>query len=515
MKYAIRTAALALVAAALPLPAAAGGGYWTYTYQNVQVVAADSKARAKEMAHNLHRLDLALQSTLGTRPDVWRAPIRIYALTRTDFEMLGNTKTQTGLSSMTFPSVGATEILINSEAAARAGFFDVYAGFTGALLNDGYSFRYPAWYRRGLQQVFGASSVTRQQVTIGGIVADRVRPILNGWIPLNYLFAIHFGDPQLSSQEFLWRYDAECWLVVHQIFMEHQYRDNFDRYLSKLEAGEDAPQAFAESFDVDYATLDKEMQDALARGVYRVIKVKIPDDPDAAEPTRLSDPEAKGRLAAFAANHPSDAESTVRLANEALAADPKNEQAMLALTFIAWRRHDLPVMAQEAGRLCALDPLSQSGNAACGKVYSALLYQGGAKNAQVGLDEAALAERARRFYGAAVRLDADDVASWSGMAELLAKTHDVANAKAFLPDAKHAWAMHARNEDLARSLAWLCASLGDFDTAVKFATVWQKNARTDASAANADNYLSRLKSSNARHALSDAGAAEAAPQGAQ
>jgi hypothetical protein len=90
------------------------------------------------------------------------------------------------------------------------------------------------------------------------------------------------------------------------------------------------------------------------------------------------------------------------------------------------------------------------------------------------------------------------------MTYLLTYTHDADYAKGFLPRVKHVWATHSRNEYLARAVAGLCATTGDFDTAIKFATVWRKNALTGASRSDADAYLSRLQTSAARKAMSEA-----------
>ena len=88
MKNGMRATVLAVIGAISPIPASAFGGYWTYTYKDIQVVASDQDRQAKEVAHHLHRLDLALQALLGLRSEEDRVPTRIYMVPFDRFQML-------------------------------------------------------------------------------------------------------------------------------------------------------------------------------------------------------------------------------------------------------------------------------------------------------------------------------------------------------------------------------------------------------------------------------------------
>jgi hypothetical protein len=511
MKYGRLICALALSIACLPNSAAAFDSYWAYTYKGIAVTAAGSADRAKNIAHNLHRLDLALATVLGIQAEDWRAPTRVYAVPQSTFNLLWR-KTDISYSSISFPSDFDNQILMNISLDQDTPYFDAYSGYTGSLLASGYSFRYPFWFRKGLTEVFGASSVGRTQVILGGFVAARLRSLFaSGWIPLRTLMNIADNDPQLQSADFLNRFSAECWFLVHQIVIEEKYHANFDQYFSRLDQGDEESQAFVASFGTDYENVDKEMQHALNAGVIKIIKVQVPDEPDSTEPRRLSDSEAQGRLAVYAARHGQEIDGAVKLANDAIAADPKNEDALMALTQTQLRQHAYPAALQYADRLCALEPLSQNAAADCAQAYADLLNGGAAKNAALGIDAPALADRSRKYFEMAISADPEDLASWAGMTSLLTATHNVGYAKDFLPRAKHVWATHSRNEYLARTLAGLCATTGDFDTAIKFATVWQKNALSGESRASADAYLSRLKAFAERKALSEAPGTNASP----
>ena len=97
----------------------------------------------------------------------------------------------------------------------------------------------------------------------------------------------------------------------------------------------------------------------------------------------------------------------------------------------------------------------------------------------------ALADRARQYFDAAIERDPDDLASWFGLASLLADRRDADAARAFLPRAQYTLAQHPRSGELARAVAGLCAVSGDTDGALKYALMWEANALDSSSRARA------------------------------
>ncbi len=474
--------------------AARADQYWTYTYKDVEVMAPTS-TRALEIAHNLHRLDLALAIVLGLKSASWQPRTQVCVVPGSTLSLMWGADSGS-LAYVYRSSTFDNRILMNSSVQEDGPSYGAYFGYTGSLLSSTYSFRYPDWYIHGLSAVFAASSVQRDRVIIGDFVAARLRPFAdNAWIPIKTLLALHGDDPQLKSTDYEGLYEAESWFLVHEIAIERMYQSNFNQYFSRLDDGEEESQAFAASFDITYEALDKELRDAFRKGRIRLVKVPVPEENDPGAPRRLNDSEAKGRLALFAAHASPQIDGALKLANDSLASDPKNEDALSALAQIHVRQHDYAAALQSADRLCALNA-SQRTSARCGEIYAELYYRGAAKNPTLGVDAPALAQRARKSYEAAIAADPEDLASWTGLANILANSRDVDNANNFLPRAKHEWAIHD-NAMLAEALSGLCAAVGDYDSAVKFAVVWRKHALSRGSRAAADMALSRLKTAAA------------------
>jgi tetratricopeptide (TPR) repeat protein len=462
--------------------------YWAYDYYNISVTGVGSASRAVTIAHDLHRLDTAVSTVTNHRSDGTRPPTRVYLVSDSDYALIRGVKDKTAAQYV--PSAFANDILVNMDANEGDALFGAYFGYTGSVISN---FHYPSWYISGLSEVFAASSITRDTVTIGGFNPGRVRTLgTNSLIPMNVFLGLHTHDPELASASAQELYAAQSWFLVHLILIEGQYHDSFMQYFKRLSEGEDQRQAFAASFTVGYDTLDQMLRSRLAKAAITVFKVSVPDEQDVNVPRKLSEAEAKGRFALLAERPNTRTDGPLTLAAEALASDPQDERALGAMAKMQVHHHEYAKALDTAQPLCERPTLSAETVGRCGDIYASL-YLGVDKAHPLPLQSAQLLERARGFYDRAVAINPEDLSSWYGMTELLAGAKDVAAAKELLPRARHVWATHPANEALARSLAGLSSVSGDFDSALQFAQVWERIAVTDASRAQAEAYEARLR----------------------
>jgi tetratricopeptide (TPR) repeat protein len=484
-----RSRAGALLVVLMPLSAVGADHYWAYTYQGIVVTAAGGAEFARTIAHNLHRLDLSLAAVLSNSSGEWRPPTSVFAVPRDTFVLLVGKDESASFTVRPFENT----IIINSSANGGDRYWSVYFGFTGSVLNT-YSFRYPPWFISGLSEVFAASSVDRSKVTIGGTSPGRVYTLQRkSLIPLKTMLALRWDDPQFASEDFQQLYWASAWFLVHQIVIEKQYHSNFYQYFQRLDHGESEETAFAESFDISYEELDKVFRNSFARGKLTIINVSIQDQTDESEPRQLSEAEAKGRLSIVAAERSPQADFAIKMSAQALALDPRNEDAQIGQAGALLRESDYAAALRAGESLCTADALSPKGAAACGHVFAGLASAVAAKKASLGMDQGSLAGRALRYYEKAVALNPNDNSSWYGLATLVNDTHDVAYAKMLKPKVETVQAKHPRIGALAESVSSLSAMSGDYENAVKYALIWQSNALSSSDRARASAYVSRLK----------------------
>jgi len=462
--------------------------YWAYDYYNISVTGVGSASRAVTIAHDLHRLDRAVSTVTNQRADATRPPTRVYLVSDADFTLIEGVHDKFAVQYR--PSAFANDILVNIDGNEGDALFGAYFGYTGSVIS---TFHYPSWYIHGLSEVFAASSIARDTVTIGGFLPGRVRTLsTNTLFPMNVFLGLQSHDPALASNSAQELYAAQSWFLVHLIQIEGQYHDNFMQYFKRLSEGLDQREAFAASFTVGYDALDQMLRSRLAKASISEIKVQVPDEHDVNVPRKLSDAEAKGRLALLAERFNTQTDGPLTLAAEALASDPQDEGALGAMAKMQVHRHEYAKALDTAQPLCERPTLSPEAIGRCGDIYSSL-YFGADKAHALPLESAQLLEHARGFYDRAVAVNPEDLSAWYGMSELLAGAKDIAAAKELLPKARHVWATHPTNEALARSLAGLSSVSGDFDSALKFTQVWERVALTDASRASAEAYEARLR----------------------
>jgi Tfp pilus assembly protein PilF len=468
-------AACGVVLTCLSSGALAAEKYWSYDYDNISVTGVGSASRAQAIAHDLHRLDTAVAA----------------ATNRDDFALVRGVQDKAG--SQYRPYAFFNDIMVNIDAYQGDALFGAYFGYTGSILSAGSSFRYPSWYISGLSEVFAASSITRDTVTIGGFSPGRVQDLrAYPLIPMRVFLGLNARDPQLASDAAQGQYAAQSWFLVHLILIEREYHDNFLDYFKRLSEGQDQREAFAGAFTVGYDALDEMLQNRLAKGKISMAKVPVPREHDDHAPRKMSEAEAMGRLALLAERTNPQSDGPFKLATAALASDAQEEGALGALAQIQVRHHDYAKAVETAQHLCDRATVSPETLERCGGIYASL-YSANDKAHPVPMDSAQLLERARGYYDRAMVANPENLAAWYGMTELLIGAKDVADAKEFLPKVRHVWAAHDSNEALARALANLSVVTGDLDSALKFTQVWDRLAFTDASRAQAEATEASLK----------------------
>jgi hypothetical protein len=472
--------------------AASGASYWTYTYKDIDVISSEGPESAKSTARKLSRLDVAITSVLRIEASDWRPPTHVYAMREAVFSRVRGKKDN--LLSLYYPSPWGNTILINASNTRDEELYGAFFGYTGSVLLNAYSFRYPPWFVRGLSVLFGASVISKSNVTLGEARPERVQPILNRkLIPVGELLAFRFDDPQLKSPEYSALFDAESWLLVHLIVLEGKYHSNFFKYFRLRDQGEDEAKAFAASFDVTYEDLDKMLNGVIQGRRIQISKVAIPEDNDPDEATRLTDAQAAGRLAALAAIHGEKPDDVLQMANEAIALAPTNPEALFALAHVQIRRADFSAALEAADNLCSLDHLAENDFARCGQLFFTLANAVLDKKAILGPDLNSLRERSRRNYDRAITMDPGDVAAYEGMANLLAAMRNADYSQAFLPRVQKTLSDHPRAGSLARALSGMCAAMGNNVMALNYAVMWQNAAFSEAERDSAGTYVSRLK----------------------
>jgi tetratricopeptide (TPR) repeat protein len=492
-----------LAFAALLLSFSTAGGaadYWHYRYHGIDVTAAGSEQYAINLAHNMRRLDTAIVTVLPLELGDWRPRTLMYAVPPDELKRLlgADSDTATQFTANGFMNVVVMDNITNSEVH----YWQAYFGYAGSLLVSEGALRYPDWFRQGVSKVFAATVISGDRITIGGYDRSTVYALMSQpLMPMRKFLHLRVDDPQLVAKDASYQYEAQCWFLAHLITIDKLFEKEFSSYLQLVSGGQSEDAAFAASFTMSYEDLDRSIAAALRAGKIRTLAVKVPDEPVTTRPVRLSAAAAKGRLAVFATATEGSRDYGLKLASEALAADPTDEYALRALAVAQTRREQYGDALATLDKLAANSSLSAAGCGESGELLIAVARAIRSKKATLPADPAALAHRAYDDYRRAIALEAESLDYWAGLADAYGEERDVTGAKELLPKIEQVFYLHPRNSALARHIARMSGEVGDLDDAIKFAVAWKANAVNDQSRDAAVAFLSRVQASRERQNL--------------
>ena len=278
--------------------------YWTYTYGGIDVMTPEDGAHARAWAHNVHRVEVAVQVLLGADSTIPLPPTHIYSLHRPTYVKLAPPDQYVGAYNLRlyvpFEFVvrdGENYALMDaSQSDQSAG---AYFSLAGSILAR-QKISYPAWYATGFVRVISPAHISGSKVVVGKTDPWLAKVLLSGklkFIPVRELLTMSPDDPALQKELMAQQYTAECWLLVHAITVEGVHKAEFTKYLQLLADGKPAPDAFAASFQATtYEDLDKMLKDILSKGEITTLSVEVPDEADTGQARELTADEAEERI---------------------------------------------------------------------------------------------------------------------------------------------------------------------------------------------------------------------------
>lgn len=388
--------------------AAVGEDYWNYAYKDFDVTTVGSSDSAVSVAHNIARFDNALARIL----ELPEAHLRTHI-----YELPGAEKQQLlgdgHEASFRFSEYEVT-VIAHSTADSSSRYWGALFGYTGSLLVNGRARRCPYWYKIGVPLVFASTQFGVDQITTGRKNLTAARALNRGtFIPMRTLLALQRDDPRLQVTQYREMFEAESWYLAHVILLEKKFGPEFVRYLGSIREGKSEADAFAASFRIGYDELDKFLIQSMREPV-RVYVVQVPQEPpDHGTPRLLSAAEFKARLADLNLQwqHRADA---LRLAADALQADPQNETALSVIARANLRDGQFEAALAAVNKLATLSLPSAAMLTDTGDVLSQLARAVSKNQVSLAVDTDGLMHRAREAYERAMNLDAEYLRSLGG-----------------------------------------------------------------------------------------------------
>lgn len=137
----------------------------------------------------------------------------------------------------------------------------------------------PLWFSEGLADFYSTFKTSGDEVHIGRPVTEHVQWLRNEkLIPLSELFNVTVDSPAYNEEDRRGVFYAQSWALVHYLMKGSPERKaSLGRFLDLLAAGKAVDAAFAESFKLTYAEVEKELRAYVHRYTFSYTKYSLSD----------------------------------------------------------------------------------------------------------------------------------------------------------------------------------------------------------------------------------------------
>ena len=229
------------------------------------------------------------------------------------------------------------------------------------------------------------------------------------------------------------------------------------------------------------------MREPAHQFVVSVPRPAAPSEP----PRKLTPAEANARLAELGLGW-RHREEALRLAGEALQAEPANETALRVAAIASLEGGQFEAALAAVDKLAAVPSPTAATLTDSGEVLVRLGHAVAKKEVTLGIDVQLLAQRAAAAFEKAIAVDAGYLRAWSGLAYLHGSMRDNEAARALAARATPVMEQHLYSGALARALATMCAQTGQADRAFLFGEYWRDDAINQTDHEQAVAFIARL-----------------------
>lgn len=225
----------------------------------------------------------------------------------------------------------------------------------------------PVWLNEGIAEYYSTLEVSdgNKKITLGKPISNHVLLLRQQFIKLEDLLRVTHDSPAYSEGNKTGIFYAEAWALVHYLLQgdKGQRAPQFTSFAGALANGQPIEESFRQAFQMDFATMEKELRKYVQNDMYRVqyFTAERPLDFDAEMQTApLSDAEAQAYLGdlLYHTNRLEDAEKYLQ---PALTAAPAAAMAHATLGMVRVRQQrydDAIKLLQQALQLNAQNYLA-------------------------------------------------------------------------------------------------------------------------------------------------------------
>ena len=203
----------------------------------------------------------------------------------------------------------------------------------------------PLWLDEGLAEYYSAFEprYDGREVLLGRSPLRHVMALRKATpMPLEKLFSIDSKSPEYNEAKKAGLFYAQSWALAHYLMLgnEGKRRPQFIRFIKSLGDGQPVEEAFRQSFQADYKTIEKELQDYIASYMFPATVYEFPEQLNYTKGIRsapLSSDEVEFHLGELLMNFGRFSEAEPRL-QRAAEKDTNCAECQIALGILRFRQ---------------------------------------------------------------------------------------------------------------------------------------------------------------------------------
>jgi hypothetical protein len=213
----------------------------------------------------------------------------------------------------------------------------------------------PLWLNEGWADFYSSLRPQGNKALVGALLPGRVQTLLTArWLDLPALASVDQRSPMYNERDKAGIFYAESWLLVHMLYLSHNYSSNFIKFVLAIANGQDTVQAFQSVYGKSLKEVTQDLNQYFRSNRFFAALYDVKLEKSAEEP-RVSEVSAFDSDLILA-----DLLSMVRKPDQArqiyeqLAKDnPARPEAEEALGYLSWQANDANSARQHFARAFA------------------------------------------------------------------------------------------------------------------------------------------------------------------
>jgi tetratricopeptide (TPR) repeat protein len=198
----------------------------------------------------------------------------------------------------------------------------------------------PVWFNEGLAELFSNLKPLAGKIEVGDIIMPHFILLRQSkWIDLPTLLAAQHDSPLYNEKTHAGLFYAECWALVHMLYLDADYRPKLPVLLEGIKGGAGMADTFRNAYGKTPAQVQKDLETYLRGTTFNasLFNTKLAKDVDTPEATDSSQLEAGLVLAEILANTREKAADARELYNRLARDNPKDWQVEQGLARLSLR----------------------------------------------------------------------------------------------------------------------------------------------------------------------------------